>query len=50
MDCLPKSYTLLFNAVTDEIEEMDAQNYGKALQKLKEGQKAAEDAYIKEGE
>ncbi|MBP3634270.1 MAG: hypothetical protein J6J43_06830 [Oscillospiraceae bacterium] len=41
-----KLYTAMFNAVTNAIEHMEHQNYGKALEELKTAQINAEDLYI----
>ena len=41
-----KMYLLLFNAITDAMEEMENQNYGKAAELLRKAQAAAEDVYI----
>lgn len=45
MQELPKYYTILFNAVTDAIADMEGKNYGKALDLLIQGQRKAEEAY-----
>ena len=42
----PKYYTILFNAITDAIEALRANNYGEAMDILVRGQQEAEDAYI----
>ena len=39
-------YLLLFNAITDALEKMDEQNYGKACELLIDAQQKAEDIYI----
>ena len=46
MEELPLCYTVLFNAVTDAIDALQEQNYGLALERLIQGQRDAEDAYI----
>ncbi len=46
MDSLPKYYTLLYNAVTDALREMEKQNFGMAVELLQKGQSDAEDAYL----
>ena len=46
MDDLPLCYTVLFNAVTDAIEALRANNYGEAMDILVRGLQEAEDAYI----
>ena len=43
-----KLYTLLFNAVTDALEEMEKLNFGRAKELLITAQQAAEEAYIGE--
>ena len=42
----PKYYTILFNAITDAIEALRANNYGEAMDILVRGLQEAEDAYI----
>ena len=39
-------YALLFNAMTDALEQIDAQNYGEASETLIAAQQKAEDIYI----
>ena len=46
MENFPKYYTLLFNAVTDAIEDIDQKNYGAARARLVKVQQDAEDAYL----
>ena len=46
MENFPKYYTLLFNAVTDAIEDIDQKNYGAARARLVKAQQDAEDAYL----
>ena len=41
-----KLYALLFNAVTDALEEMEKLNFGRAKELLITAQQAAEEAYI----
>ena len=41
-----KMYTTLFNAVTDAVEKMEAQNYGNAKALLIAAQQRAEEIYI----
>ena len=41
-----KLYTLLFNAVTDALEDMEHMNFGRAGERLMAAQQAAEEAYI----
>ena len=41
-----KMYTTLFNAVTDALEKMEAQNYGDAKALLIAAQQKAEEIYI----
>lgn len=43
-------YLLLFNAVTDALEEMARQNYGTAAQLLREGQQNCEEIYLRASE
>jgi len=50
MESLPKYYTRLFNAVTDAIEALQNQNYGKARELLIQGQQDAEELYLEEEE
>ncbi|WP_312613663.1 hypothetical protein [Oscillibacter sp.] len=46
----PKYYTILFNAVTDALRELDAGNPGNARAILIQCQQAAEDAFLSAGE
>ena len=46
MENFPKYYTLLFNAVTDAIEDIDQKHYGAARARLVKAQQDAEDAYL----
>ena len=41
-----KLYHLLFNAITDALEQMEQQNYGSAKDLLIAAQQTAEDIYI----
>ena len=41
-----KMYTTLFNAITDALEQMNAQNYGETKEMLISAQQKAEDIYI----
>lgn len=41
-----KLYTLVFNACTDAIEQMDANNYGIAGEILVKAQQEAEELYL----
>ncbi len=41
-----KLYHLLFNAITDALEQLDAQNYGEAKETLISAQQKAEEIYI----
>ena len=43
-----KLYTLLFNAVTDAVEELEALNVGAAKVRLMAAQQQAEEQYIDE--
>ena len=44
-----KLYHILFNAVTDSLESMAAQNFGQAADRLRQAQQACEELYM-EGE
>ncbi len=46
MENFPKYYTLLFNAITDAIGDMDQKNYGAARERLVKAQQDAEEAYL----
>lgn len=46
----PKYYTIIFNAVTDALRELDAGNPEKAKTLLIQGQQAAEDAFLSASE
>ena len=48
MENFPKYYTLLFNAVTDAIEDVDQKNYGAARARLVKAQQDAEDFYLRQ--
>ena len=41
-----KMYLLLFNAITDALEQLDAQNYGEARDTLIAAQQKAEEIYM----
>lgn len=41
-----KLYTLMFNAVTDALADMDAMNFGAAKDRLQSAQIQAEELYI----
>jgi len=41
-----KLYTMLFNALTDAVEQLDRQNFGAARELLIRAQQSAEEAYI----
>ena len=41
-----KMYFTLFNALTDALEEMGRQNFGRAAEILKEAQAQAEEIYL----
>lgn len=43
-------YTLLFNAVTDALMQLDAQNFGLAAETLRRAQCEAEERYIVSGD
>jgi len=45
-----KLYTLMFNAATDAIRAMEQQNYGVAMDLLKNAQITAEETYLDENE
>ncbi len=46
MENYAKLYHLLFNAITDALEQMESQNYGNAKDMLIAAQQKAEDIYI----
>ncbi len=46
MEDYAKLYHLLFNAITDALEQMNAQNFGSAKEALISAQQKAEDLYI----
>ena len=50
MENFPKYYTLLFNAITDAIEDIDRKNYGVARARLVKAQQDAEEAYLEAGD
>ena len=41
-----KMYTLLFNAITDALEQMESQNFGTAKETLITAQQEAEEIYM----
>jgi len=41
-----KLYHLLFNRITDALEELEQRNYGRAEATLKEAQQTAEETYL----
>ena len=43
-------YHLLFNRITDALEELDRRNYGNAGELLREAQREAEELYLEEEE
>ena len=46
MEDYAKLYHLLFNAITDALEQMNAQNFGSAKETLVSAQQKAEEMYI----
>ena len=50
MEVYQKMYYLLFNAITDALKQMDAQNYGEAKETLISAQQKAEEIYIDSAE
>ena len=46
MEDYAKLYHLLFNAITDALEQMNAQNFGSAKEALISAQQKAEEIYI----
>ena len=50
MDTLPRCYTHLFARVSDAIEALEEQNFGKAKDILIRAQQEAEELYINEDE
>lgn len=50
METLPRCYTHLFARVSDAIEALEEQNFGKAKDLLIRAQQEAEELYISEGE
>ncbi|MBQ4565764.1 MAG: hypothetical protein IJA48_05390 [Oscillospiraceae bacterium] len=46
MEEYKESYLILFRAVRDAIQELEAQNYGKAKERLIQGEQKAEEAYL----
>lgn len=43
-----KMYLLLFNAITDALEEMEKQNYGEAAELLRKAQVDGESIYMED--
>ena len=43
-----KLYTLLFNAITDALTDLDAQNFGAAKDRLIQAQQQAEERYLED--
>ena len=41
-----KLYTLMFNAATDALADLDAMNFGAAADRLRAAQRRAEELYI----
>ena len=46
MEDYAKLYHLLFNAITDALEQMNAQNFGSAKEPLVSAQQKAEEIFI----
>ena len=46
MEDYAKLYHLLFNAITDALEQMNAQNFGSAKEALVSAQEKAEEIFI----
>ena len=46
----PSYYTILFNGITDALEALDRQDFGRARAILIQSQQEAEEAYIEAGE
>ena len=46
MEDYAKLYHLLFNAITDALEQMNTQNFGSAKETLVSAQQKVEDLYI----
>lgn len=44
-----KMYTCLFNAITDALNAITAQNFGQAAELLRDAQQEAEELYIEKG-
>ena len=49
MEEYKKMYLLLFNTITDALEQMEQQNYGSAKETLIAAQQQAEEIYITAG-
>lgn len=41
-----RMYGILFNAITDSLEQMEGFNYGLAMRMLKKAQREAEEVYL----
>ena len=50
MESLPKYYMALFSILSDVMEEIDAQNYGRAKELIMKAQAEAEELYLAQGE
>ena len=45
-----KLYHVMFNGATDALEQLEAQNYGLAKERLRQAQELCEELYINETE
>ena len=50
MNIYQKMYSVLFNAMTDALRDMEEQNFGRAKERLIEAQQQAEEAFVETGE
>ena len=50
MNLYKKMYSILFNAVTDALRDMEEQNFGRAKERLVKAQQQAEEAFVEEKE
>lgn len=50
MNIYKRLYYMIFNAMTDTIEALEYQNYGRAIQIMKKAQQEAEERFMKEEE
>ena len=50
MDEIPEYYTILFRAVEQAILALEAHNYGSAIHILIDGELAAEESFVSNGE